>query len=457
MDDLVEIQLQYDYYCKSRITPIFMSKEDLLRLTYDNFLSRVLAEIPHIAKTNAAASFRLSIVEPDRPDIDISVKYFNSQITRLLNNGMRTINIRVTGTESPPVISLEKYRRFENSPKSKRRLLVENTQNSNDSGNSTVSSVQVHVTTTGNHNNNTIKTSKEEHIVLPLERHARRYEQIVESVAQQLSSKNKELEELDNKLSNASSQNAGHLSVCGNCHLKTGHTRKACQFSPCRSAFSCGILAKHNDQKSLRASISKDVTSLQSQLRKAETDLNCAKTAMEKAKNSSSKRIEDILLAQKPDRYTTTCGRKNWLILNKDVAVLQSKLRGTLPTRTNIMNLLKTVVNEQESNSTCPTSTKTLKGTDHRVSSQKSALEEEYGIRFPVKRARVNNESSKRVVLAGQEKDDFQMALRLQQEEIDSDASEDVYTDGAETERVEELEQFEANAAAALLYLQSRK
>ena len=107
------------------------------------------------------------------------------------------------------------------------------------------------------------------------------------------------------------------------------------------------------------------------------------------------------------------------------------------------MNLLKTVVNEQESNSTCPTSTKTLKGTDHRVSSQKSALEEEYGIRFPVKRARVNNESSKRVVLAGQEKDDFQMALRLQQEEIDSDAIEDVYTDRAETERVKELEQFE--------------
>ena len=79
MDDRVEIQLQYDYYCKSRITPIFMSKEDLLRLTYDNFLSRVLAEILHIVKTNAAASFRLSIVEPDRPDIDISVKYSSSK------------------------------------------------------------------------------------------------------------------------------------------------------------------------------------------------------------------------------------------------------------------------------------------------------------------------------------------------------------------------------------------
>ena len=299
MDDLVEIQLQYDYYCQSRITPIFISKEDLLCLTYDDFLSRVLAEVPHITKTNAAASFHLSIVESDRPDIDISPKYFNSQITRLLNNGMRTINVRVTGTESPPVVNLEKYRKFENL-KSKRRLLLENTSTSVNAENPTVSSVQVHVTTNGNNNNNTIKTKKEEHVVLPLERHARRYEQIVQSVSERLSSKNKELEELDNKLSNASSQNAGHLSVCSNCHLKTGHTRKACQFSPCRSAFSCGILAKHNDQKSLRASISKDVTSLQNQLQKAETDLNCAKTAMEKAKNSSSKRIEDLLLDQKP-------------------------------------------------------------------------------------------------------------------------------------------------------------
>ena len=67
------------------------------------------------------------------------------------------------------------------------------------------------------------------------------------------------------------------------------------------------------------------------------------------------------------------------------------------------MKLLNTMVNEK-SKSICTTSTKTLKGTDHRVSSQKSALEEEYGIRFPVKRARVS-ESSKQVVLTEQEKD----------------------------------------------------
>ena len=459
MDNLVEIQIEYKYYCNNRITPIFISNEDLVSLAYDDFFSRVVGEVPYLAKVASnAESLRLIIAEPDRPEIDISSKYFKSQIMTLLNKGLKTIVVRVAVNESPlnslPASTVQKYASSEN-VKSKRRLnLLEN----NDAEN--ISSVQFHVATassvTSNNNvhNTIINSGKDEHVVLPLERHSRRYEEIVESISERLAEKNRELGELDNKLSAASSQNTGHLSLCGNCHLKTGHTRKACQFSPCRNAFSCGILAKHNDQKSLRASITKDVTSLENQLRKAQTDLNCARTAMEKAKNSSSKRIEDILLHQKPDRYTTTCGRKNWLVLNKDVALLQSKLKGTLPTRTNIMNLLSTVVKDQQSNETCTKTAKTLKGTDHRVSSQRTALEEEYAIRFPVKRPRT--ESTKKVVLAGQEKEDFHLALRLQQEEMDSES--DVECVSCTDAKPDEQElQFEANAAAALLCLKSRK
>ena len=57
-------------------------------------------------------------------------------------------------------------------------------------------------------------------------------------------------------------------------------------------------------------SILKDVTSLKTKLRQAEANSNRAKTAMEKAKNSCSKKIEDVLLDQKPDRYLTTWGVK---------------------------------------------------------------------------------------------------------------------------------------------------
>ena len=158
---------------------------------------------------------------------------------------------------------------------------------------------------------------------------------------------------------------------------------------------------------------------------------------------------------QKPDRYITACGRKNWLVLNKDVSLLQSKLKGTLPTRTSILNVLSTVVKEEQSKETCTTTTKTLKGTDHRASSQKTTLEEEYAIRFPVKRPR-NESNIKKVVLARQEKDDFQLALSLQQEEIDdeSDAKSLTCTDDAKHDE-EELH-FEANAAAALLWLKGQ-
>ena len=39
-----------------------------------------------------------------------------------------------------------------------------------------------------------------------------------------------ELINFDNKIKRASEQNGGHLSACGNCHLKLGHTPKS---SPC--------------------------------------------------------------------------------------------------------------------------------------------------------------------------------------------------------------------------------
>ena len=188
----------------------------------------------------------------------------------------------------------------------------------------------------------------------------------------------------------ASIQNSGHLSACGNCHLKPGHTRKACKFSPCKSAFSCGIISKHADQKSCRANITRDVNKLESQLRKATNDLESARTAAERVNNSSDKRIADILMNQEPQRYMTSCGCRNWLMLNKDVALLQSNLKGTLPTRANIMNLLHTVARKKESRC-ASSSTLTRRDTDHRMAPQKRVLEEEYSIKFPTKTAATRN------------------------------------------------------------------
>jgi hypothetical protein len=68
-----------------------------------------------------------------------------------------------------------------------------------------------------------------------------------------------------------------------------------------------------------------------------------------------------------PDRYTPF-GHRNWAVLNKDVALLQKNLQGRLPSRENVMALVHSVVFNSS--------------TDHQMSSQKRLLSNEYGIVF---------------------------------------------------------------------------
>ena len=165
----------------------------------------------------------------------------------------------------------------------------------------------------------------------------------MQNYSDKLTSNTKELADFDFKLQKACDQNQGHLNSCGNCHLKLGHTRKACGFIPCRSAFSCGMLSKHNNQKSKRSALVKNIAQLESKLTAANKDVENARMAIEKVQNSSQKKIEDILLDEQPHRYVVN-RLLNWLKLNKYVALLQSKLKGTVPTRDNVMSLLRSVV-----------------------------------------------------------------------------------------------------------------
>ena len=145
------------------------------------------------------------------------------------------------------------------------------------------------------------------------------------------------------------------------------------------------------------------------------------------------------------------------------------------------MNLLHTVVRKTEMRS-ASSSTQTLRDTDHRMAPQKRVLEEEFSIKFPVKQLRsdasneVSDGPSCITFLHGQEKNDFHLALKLQQQEIESSNSTgfDVNESPANEQRDEvddplretvdatvetdyELEQFEADAAAALLRLKNKK
>ena len=84
---------------------------------------------------------------------------------------------------------------------------------------------------------------------LPLERYTKKQNQELATINEEIHFNQTELKEFDSKLRQAAKQNDGPLSACGNCHIKMGHTRRNCTFSPCRSAFSWGILTKHVDKK----------------------------------------------------------------------------------------------------------------------------------------------------------------------------------------------------------------
>ena len=102
MDNIIEIQFDYLYYSKRRVTPLFISTDELLSYSYDGFCSRMLQEVPHIAKMLLPAeSLRMILAEENRPEIDLSHKYFQSQIARLVNKGLKTIVIRIAANESP--------------------------------------------------------------------------------------------------------------------------------------------------------------------------------------------------------------------------------------------------------------------------------------------------------------------------------------------------------------------
>ena len=185
-----------------------------------------------------------------------------------------------------------------------------------------------------------------------------------------------------------------------------------------------------------------------------------------------------------PDRYTSN-GLRNWVLLNKDVAVVQKHLKGKLPSRENVKKLLDNIVIKGNTQTTISSTSFTdtsiycdvRKQTDHRMSSHKRLLSEEYAIRFPT-------EKKSCVTMCEQEENDFKLALKLQQEEMDSPSDCEILSPCSEqitSAQVSELEpviesrmdvnaasaareyvkeptelEFQADAAAALLQLQRR-
>ena len=96
--------------------------------------------------------------------------------------------------------------------------------------------------------------------------------------------------------------------------------------------------------------IERNVWRTRVRLNKAQKEMNNISQAAQELTQSVSKRIEDIVSAERRDRYVSF-GLRNWALLNRDVATPQKCLKGKLPLRENVQTLLDEIVNINSSNS----------------------------------------------------------------------------------------------------------
>ena len=102
MDNLTELRIEYKYYNNIRATPIFIANDELLSFTFNEFYGLVLKEVPYLQKiTSESMALRFAILDENNSEVDISNKYFSSQMFSFVNKGMKVISIRVAVSESP--------------------------------------------------------------------------------------------------------------------------------------------------------------------------------------------------------------------------------------------------------------------------------------------------------------------------------------------------------------------
>ena len=98
----VQIKVVYDYYSAKRTTRFFITEEELLNLDFHSFKSRLLLEVPHIAKSTSAKALRLTMSD-ENLEVDLSPIYFSFQIKEIIAK-QKNITVQAFSFESPSVL-----------------------------------------------------------------------------------------------------------------------------------------------------------------------------------------------------------------------------------------------------------------------------------------------------------------------------------------------------------------
>ena len=158
-----------------------------------------------------------------------------------------------------------------------------------------------------------------------------------DKISRQIESKEAELQCFNDSVKTPLIRNDGTLPVCGQCHLREGHTKRNCKLG---SVKSCGLIDKHPNEKGERRKMESELATLRKNLNKSQENFRMKKKAYSKVKESFVCKVEQDLILSNPDVYVQN-GCKNWSLIHKHSAILEQKCKGKLPKRNDIPKLLK--------------------------------------------------------------------------------------------------------------------
>ena len=91
--------------------------------------------------------------------------------------------------------------------------------------------------------------SESENIIkTPVERLFDNLETNIAEFNQDITRKTEEVNSLKKEINSARERNQGVLKVCGQCHLRDGHTKRNCELGVCESATYCATYIKRENQ-----------------------------------------------------------------------------------------------------------------------------------------------------------------------------------------------------------------
>lgn len=221
----------------------------------------------------------------------------------------------------------------------------------------------------------------------PLEKYLEKAEKNLETQSAKLEMQLIERDEINDKL-HAANLAAGDKknSVCGNCHLRLGHTQKTCTLEPCTDVFFCGQEKRHSGQLNKRR-LDQEIARQKKLVNECTEEVNKRKAAIHTVEKSKTKQIESLLLdSDNKHSYFCNDNNLNWNLVRKHATVIENYCKkyrhGRIPGKHEIPSILFTALEDYDA--TCGQALIAKTRCKSKGNPTKETLEQ-YGITFPTR------------------------------------------------------------------------